>query len=351
MNDDVSLFRVITSEGPRLLNPEDGHVLPHEHVIIDMRVYWEGEGAWNELDALGRGLTLETQYAHRHLPQGTSRDNLVMSDWFVAAQELREARDLGCQLVVDLTTHGLDPQPSVAMRGFRLAGMPAVLSVGRYLGHAFGEEQSRLSADELACGWLDEARQGIDGFAVGMIGEIGTSAVISEIEESSLRAAASVQAETGLPMNIHVDPFGRQGHRVLDILESEGAAIDKVALSHCDGDIDIEFLASLAERGAYVEFDLFGTNPEWKIMGRGFNSDDERIVAITRLVELGHAERLLMSHDICMKNSLFSNGGWGFGHLGRSILPRLDELVGQDMRVLLSATNPLRHLTTDFEAN
>ena len=344
----IPTFSVITSNGPRTFDPRDGYVLPHEHVILDMRVYWEGAGPWNGLDEPAQALGSQTVFDHRRLPQGTSRENLVLADWYVAATELGAAKANGCQLVVDLTTHGLDPQPKIAMKACELAGVPAVLSVGRYLGHSFSEEEAEKKIDELVETWLDEIENGVDGYRIGMIGEIGTSAEISPIEETSLRAAARVQAESKLPLNIHVDPFGRQGHRVLDVLEAEGADLGKVALSHCDGDIDVGWLASLAARGSYVEFDLFGTNREWVILGRGFNNDDERLDAIATLIDRGHEERILLSHDICMKNSLKRYGGWGYEHVGASVLPKIEQLLGAETRVLLSAVNPLRHLSVEI---
>lgn len=340
-------FKVITAGGTREFDPSAGHVLPHEHVIIDMRVYWEGEGRWDDLDAPDQQLGPRSIDAHRRLPQGTSRENLVLADWYTAALELADAKDNGCQLVVDLTTNGLDPQPRTAMKAFDLAGLPAVISVGRYLGHSLDDAQLAADADALASEWLSAIDSGVDGYHVGMIGEIGTSAEISPTEHTSLVAAARTQRASGLPLNIHVDPFGRQGNRILDVLEGEGADLQKVALSHCDGDIDVDWLSSLAARGAYVEFDLFGTNPEWVILGRGFNSDAERLEAIAELVARGYGERVLLSHDICMKNSLKRHGGWGYGHVGATILPRLDDLLGVEIRELLSAENPLRHLSVE----
>jgi len=324
--------------------PSGGYVLPHEHVLLDMRVYWEGPGRWDELDGPEHALVPSNYDAHRRLPQGTSRENLVLSDWYVAASELREATSNGCQLLVDLTSTGLRPNRAATVESCRLAELPVVLSVGRYLGHAVGDHEAGRLVDELVEEWSHAIEVGLDGFQVGIIGEIGTSAEVSPVEEVSLRAAARVQATSGLPLNIHVDPFGRQGHRVLDLLEHEGADLGKVALSHCDGDIDVEWLSSLARRGPYVEFDLFGTNPEWVILGRGFNSDAERLRAVVELVECDLADNILLSHDICMKSSLLRYGGWGYGHVGRSVLPALDRAIGHSTRQHLSSVNPLRFL-------
>jgi len=343
----VVSYEVQTTLGRRAFGTGQGYVLPHEHILTDLRVYWEGAGKWNDLDSVNQTLRPSMYDAHRRLPQGTSRENLVLSDWFLAAQELIEAKDNGCQLIVDLTVQGLSPQISLASQSAEMAGLPLVYGIGRYLGHALTEEQTSAKVDQVASEWLEQVRDGVDGHSVGIIGEIGTSAQIQKVEEVSLRAAAHVQYESKLPLNIHVDPFGRQGHTVLDILERENADLSKVALSHCDGDIDIDWLVSLCERGVYVEFDLFGTGHEWKIMGRGFNNDYERLDAVCQLVELGWSESLLLSHDICMRNSLIRHGGWGYGHLGRTILPELERRVGPGMREVLTSTNPLRYLSVN----
>lgn len=342
---DPDTVEIITTEGRRRFDPSDGYVLPHEHIMCDLRVYWEGPGEWSDLDTVEQALGPATYDAHRRLPQGTSRENLVLADWYVAALELQDARENGCQLVVDLTIEGVGPQHRLSARSARMAGLPLVVSVGRYLGHALTPEQVAAKPDDVAAGWLAQIGTGIDGLAVGIIGEIGTSAVIGPAELVSLHAAALTQRESGLPLNIHVDPFGRQGHAVLDVLERDGADLTKVALSHCDADIDVDWLASLAERGAYVEFDLFGTGPEWRILGRGFNSDRQRLDALAALVGRGLGDRLLLSHDICMKNSLRRHGGWGYGHVGRTILPQIDEELGSDVRLQLSTLNPLRYLS------
>lgn len=342
-------YTVRTSNGPSAFLSGGGYVLPHEHVLLDMRTYWEGEGDWDGLDRLDQGVGFATMDDHRHLPQGTSRENLVLADWYIGALELAEAKSNGCQLVVDLTPSGLSPQPGLVARSFELAKLPVVFSVGRYVDGALSDSDKQNSADGLADLWVTQIARGIEGQSIGIIGEIGTSAKISPAEEISLRAAARSQLATQLPINVHVDPFGRQGHLVLDVLESEGADLNRVALSHCDAEVDVGWLASLAERGAYVEFDLFGTNHDWTILGRGFSSDRERMSSILDLVQLGYAERILMSHDICMKNSLLRYGGWGYGHLGRRILPAIEKKLGPGMRELLSSTNSLRLLSVNPE--
>jgi phosphotriesterase-related protein len=114
--------------------------------------------------------------------------------------------------------------------------------------------------------------------------------------------------------------------RVLDILEEEGASLKKVYMSHLDSNrsrsepfgLDVEYIASIAERGAYVSLDGFGTW-EWPVGMDCYNiifpTDFERAVAIKQLISMGFLDQILLSHDVCMKHNLRSYGGRGYDHL------------------------------------
>lgn len=337
-------YRVITAHGPKEVRADGGYVLPHEHVLCDLRVWWDGEGPWDALDEPGQAVGPEMLDALRHRPQGILRENLVLSDWFLAASELRFACETGCQLVVDLTVNGLSPVPHLARRAADLAGLDLVVGVGNYLDPALRPEEREDAVEVLEERWAASLEGGVDGCAVGIIGEIGTSERITAAERRSLQAAARVQRRSGLPMNVHLHPYARRGLEVTDVLEEAGADLRRVAYSHCDGEIDVEWLDALLRRGAYVEFDLFGTGPDWEIAGRGFASDSERVDAVVELCERGHLERLLLSHDICMRNSLRRFGGWGYAHLAERVFEELDRRVGEEARRRLTCVNPLELL-------
>ncbi|WP_460062883.1 hypothetical protein [Streptomyces sp. YKOK-I1] len=51
-----------------------------------------------------------------------------------------------------------------------------VTAVGRYVAGSLTPAQRELAADALADEWTDAAEDGIDGCAVGVVGEIGVSA-------------------------------------------------------------------------------------------------------------------------------------------------------------------------------
>jgi phosphotriesterase-related protein len=342
MSDPAAGVPVRTVAGVRRFDPDAGHVLPHEHIWIDLRVWWERDDPWQLHDEPPME---EVRDEVRRQPQATVRENLVLADWYLAAAELDEAREHGCQLVVDLTVDGLDPRPSIAAKAANLAGLDLVVGLGRYLAEALPPHELDRSVDELVDDWVRRAEEGVDGAAVGVIGEIGTGERLAPAEITSLRAAARTQRATGLAINVHVHPYARTALDALRILDAEGADLGRVAISHCDGATDVDWLLSLLDTGCYVEFDQLGTGPSRLIQGRGYPSDDDRLNLVETLADAGHADRLLLSHDICMRNSLRRYGGWGYAHLGETLLPRMRARLGDKLASHITAHNPLRLLS------
>jgi phosphotriesterase-related protein len=345
-----SSYLIRTAYGPKEFRASAGAVLPHEHIVIDSRVWWEGQGDWRQFDDED-ALRAATPEALAEYPQATIRENMLLSDWFLSAKELRAARDAGTQLVVDLTVLGSGPDTRSALRAADTAEMDVVVSVGRYLHDAVPVSEHEVGEDELVERWMRQIADGVDGYLPGIIGEIGTSAVIEDDEWVSLRAAARTQARTGLPMNIHVHPYARQAVNAVTIAANAGADLGKLAVSHLDCDLNIEELRTLLALGVYVEFDNFGTSRHRKVDGRGYPDDAERLDMIEELIDLGHQSHILLSHDINHRNSLRANGGWGYAHIAEHIVPQLTERFGERIARELTAENPLRFLELPNQQN
>ena len=63
----------------------------------------------------------------------------------------------------------------------------------------------------------------------------------------------------GAPLIIHPGRNPKAPFEILDVLEQAGADISRTAMSHLDRTIsDVNELLKLAQRGCYLEFDLFG---------------------------------------------------------------------------------------------
>ena len=46
-----------------------------------------------------------------------------------------------------------------------------------------------------------------------------------------------------------------------------------------------------------------------------------RLAYIRALIEHGHGERIVISHDICTRTRLVAHGGHGYGHIVRNVVP------------------------------
>ena len=223
-----------------------------------------------------------------------------------------------------------------------------VISSGRYLEPALPESEYAISEDELVDRWLAQIAEGYEGgFLPGVIGEIGTSWDITEVEATSLRAAGRVQAETGLPFNIHVHPFAKRALQAIGIAEKAGADPSRIAISHLDCEIDLPQLEDIMRAGAYIEMDNFGTGRTRFVNGDAYPDDDERLDAIEHFLAGGFGPQLLLSHDINHRNSLVANGGWGYRHIAHTVHGRLVERFGEATAVQLTAHNPLAFLHVD----
>jgi phosphotriesterase-related protein len=326
---------VMTVLGP-IPGDQLGVTLTHEHLLIDVSYKWQ-QPAEASLRALA-----EERIALHHLGYlrrniGALKDNLRLTDVDLAAAEALAFKREGGGTIVDVTTIGIGRDP----RGLRAiavqAGLHVVTCTGYYLAGSHPPSVARQSVAELAAELVREIQAGIGdtGIRPGIIGEIGAGQPMyapghagDELhpdEEKVLRAAGRAQAATGLPVSVHISNYrpNRLAHRALDLLEAEGAALDRVVVSHLDCRIDVEYAASVAARGAYVEFDTFGIEAYIDASLTQYPRDTERIAALAELVERGYLDRLLISQDVCTKTQLRAYGGWGYAHISRHIEPRL----------------------------
>lgn len=123
------------------------------------------------------------------------------------------------------------------------------------------------------------------------------------------------QLRTGLAITTHAARWP-VGHAQLDIFEDEGVDPRRVIVGHCDSVPDPAYHVDLAERGAYVQFDMLGI----------YTSEYEqakRVRFVQNLIEAGFHDRILLSHDVCLRSMLTANGGVGYTHIPASFLPRL----------------------------
>lgn len=324
--------QVMTVTGP-LAAADAGPTLLHEHVICDMRTLMR-----SGQDSAGDAVTIGSAAEVRWDPY-SSADNYLLDDVELAAEELGFFARAGGGTVVDCTpSRYRDP---VALREVaQRSGVNIVMGGGHYLEKSHPPGLGKRPPEDLAAEVIDEARDGVSdtGIRPGIIGEIGTGDPMTDAEERVLRAMAWAQVETGLPLTVHVHPWGRGGHRVMDVLEAEGVSAERLILNHSFVDIDQpDYIEALLARGVTCGYDMFGFDHALFRVGRYPPSDFDVANEVARLVAAGYVMQVILSQDVCVKTRLRAYGGWGYAHLLEHVLPLLRDLgVGdQDLDRML----------------
>ena len=247
----VGSGNVMTVLGP-LPVAKMGVTLMHEHILLDASGKWVPPSCCSDRFIGEQKVHIGILGALRMNPL-MNRDNCQLFDADVAVEELMRFRELGGDTVVDPTNLGIGRDPAALQRISRRTGLNIVMSTGFYLEPSHPDYVKHKPIDELAAqlifdvGGADEKPEVI----AGMIGEIGVSAAFTANEEKSLRAAARASAATHVPLSVHLPGWVRHGHRVLDIVQEEGADLNHTVLCHMNpSHMDVEYQHTLAKRGA-----------------------------------------------------------------------------------------------------
>jgi phosphotriesterase-related protein len=82
-------------------------------------------------------------------------------------------------------------------------------------------------------------------------------------------------------------------------------------------------LFRLADSGCVIELDLFGQEQSYYALNLHVDlpNDAERLRWIRRLIDRGHLDQIVISHDICYRSRLTRFGGHGYGHIFENVLP------------------------------
>jgi phosphotriesterase-related protein len=302
------------------IDPSDlGVTLPHEHTQIAL---WHVQNRWDYFQL--------------------TRDEPVI------LAELQRFREAGGASLVDLTLPGVGRDPTWLAAIARASGLNIVMGSGWYRTAYYPPEAliDRRSVDDLADELVLDAEEGVGdtGVRPGIIGEIGTDKPwVSPAEERVHRAAARAARRTGRSVTTHsvLSPVGLDQ---LQIFEEEGLDPGRVVIGHSDSYPVLDHYLEIIRRGASIEFDF---------LGMAFTAVERhgegRIVEILLdLLSRGHADRVLLSQDVCNDAQLQRYGGHGYAYLAERFLPRLRDAGVSDAEIdTMTVANPRRLLTIE----
>jgi predicted metal-dependent phosphotriesterase family hydrolase len=294
-----------------------GFTLPHEHTQITL---WHVEGRWDYWEL--------------------TRDEPVL------LAELARFRQAGGSCLVDLTVPGVGRDPAWLRGLSEQSGLHIVMGAGWYRG-AYYPAEARVDrrsvaelADEIVGEWADGV--GDTGIRPGIIGEIGTDKPwVSALEERAHRAAARAARATGLALTTHA-VMSDVGLAQLAIFEAEGADPGRVVIGHADSYPVLEHYLEIVRRGANLEFDFLGMS----FTPKERHGEGRIVELLLELLHRGHADRVLLSQDVCHNSQLKRYDGNGYVYLHETFLPRLRAAgVAEHEIALLTVENPRRILT------
>jgi phosphotriesterase-related protein len=302
------------------IDPSDlGVTLPHEHTQCAL---WHIENRWDYFQL--------------------ARDEPVI------LAELERFRAAGGRSLVDLTLPGIGRDPAWLAGIAQASGLNIVMGSGWYRTAYYPPEAliDRRSVDDLADELVREAEEGVGdtGVRPGIIGEIGTDKPwVSAAEERVHRAAARAARRTGRSITTH-SVLSPVGLAQLQVFEEEGLDPRRVVIGHSDSYPVLDHYLEIIRRGASIEFDFLGM-PFTAVERHG----ESRIVELLQeLLSRGHANRVLLSQDVCNDAQLSRYGGHGYTYLAERFLPRLRQAGVSDAEIdTMTIANPRRLLTIE----
>ncbi len=328
-----------------------GVVTTHEHVLLDLTAFYTerpvpgiDSPSSQKVEMWNLGVLSRDCYA--------LKDNLLLTEEEVQTKEVELFKKAGGNTMVDASLPGIGRDAKALKRIAEKTGLNIIMGTGFYVGETHPESLKDMTERQIADIMVNELTVGVDGTDIkaGYIGEIGISEIFDEKERKVLRAAAIAQKDTGVAINVHINPWTVNGLEASEILLSAGVAPDRICISHIDVENREDYVFDLLKKGVYVEFDNFGKEyyirREVRNSGYGlFVHDTERVTFLKKIIDKGYLNQVLLSCDVCLKNLLHTYGGWGYDHVLTNIVPMMeDEGITKEQIKRLLIDNPARWL-------
>ena len=251
---------VHTVRGPIAAN-DMGLTLPHEHLFTDLRG-----------------------------PQVADYAQADPADVVAAMRPFLEAAyAAGVRSFVECSTAGVGRNVIVLQQLAQATPINLIAPTGVYRQGFIPEALAQLSAEVLAQLWVREITEGIDGTDVkaGFIKIAASDEGVTPLENRNLQAAALASVETGAVVASHTIG-GAVARQEMDILAGAGLDLARFIWVHAQTEADQALHREAAERGAFLEFDAIGAP---------YQDQESMLAAALALIEAGHTDQILLSHD------------------------------------------------------
>lgn len=268
---------------------------------------------------------LTNSHAHIELDAGAHHSDLRYFDFRLRFEdvisELMDFKTFGGKTICELTPMGLGRNPSRMVQVSNQTGVNIIVGTGIYheTFHPFYVRQ--MGEHEIAEMLIRDVSVGIEDTKVkaGVIGEIGSYRhEITNREKVVFRACALASLETNVAISTHTHA-GELALEQASFLLDQGVHPNRLIIGHLDDrsplDAEIPLLLELAKMGVWIQFDDIGFEYFSHTLGVQMPRDEDRVLALMKLIDSGFESQILLGSDVCRTKHLKSHGGPGFSHL------------------------------------
>lgn len=174
-------------------------------------------------------------------------------------EDMKKRYNLG--LFVDCTVPSIGRDVKLLQSVSKLSGVDIICSSGFYYG--YDPILNCMSFETLADFVAEDAKN----VNAGVIKAAVENENISQFDSKLLKAVATAQNKTGLPIVLHTEANNKNGKKAVEILLNAGAEPSGITVGHLSDTEDIEYIKSFAKLGCFVALDLY-TGLKTKIMQR-----------------------------------------------------------------------------------
>ena len=244
-----------TVNGPIKKN-ELGFTLMHEHIFCDLRKPEKRIDLLNEQEEI----TIKNRFEVNYF-QNKNQQNLILDEYEKAIYELKTFREFGGRSIVELSTIGINPEPIKLSKISKETGVNIILGTGCYTEDYLDEKILNFSVDDLQILMSQHLHEGFEGTNIraGLIGELGCSWHLKDIEKKSLQAALGIQDEIGVTISIHPGKHRDSPKEIIKFLEKYKVNPSKTIICHVDRTLtNLEDILFILNKGYVLEWDFFG---------------------------------------------------------------------------------------------
>lgn len=299
-------MHLITTLGAKSAG-ELGIILPHEHVFVDLRTP----------DQPGHG-------------QATAEDVVRLMRPFI-----EQAQQAGVTALVECSPLGVGRRADILKAVSEATNFPLVVPTGVYREPWIPDWVHQASESELIAWMLRELTGEIEhsGVQAGWIKLSAGDDGLTLTEAKILRAAARAGEATGAVIGSHT-VRGEVVRQQLAVIEDVGYTPERFIWIHTQAEPDFALHLEIARRGAWIEYDAIGSEP-----------DEDVVKRVVRVLDAGLGDHLLLSQDRGWYDPAQPGGGspQPYTYIIERFLPKLQE-AGLDSATIqqLMHLNPFR---------